>query len=152
MQLSTVLGAVALLATSAMASPIQAQDIAARAPHTAPTADVTEFHAVRNGTHILYSALVQVHADAPAAKFTHATAGRDVPDVSGMWDSSDPQLYLRFLRVPSASAGQDLLRLVLSDVHVTGSTINLAYFSPVDEWAGKGRVVYTGPSKFVLKD
>lgn len=50
MQLTTLLGAVALLATSAIASPL-----VTRAPaHNPATADVTDFHAVRNGTHILY--------------------------------------------------------------------------------------------------
>lgn len=51
MQLTTLLGAVALLASSAIASPL----VAARAPaHNPATADVSDFHAVRNGTHILY--------------------------------------------------------------------------------------------------
>lgn len=50
MQLSTLLGAIAVLATSAMASPLTT-----RAPaHNPTTADVTDFKAVRNGTHILY--------------------------------------------------------------------------------------------------
>ena len=68
-----------------------------------------------------------------------------------MWDSSDPQLYFRFQRVPSSTGGPDKLRFVLSDVHKTGSTINLDYFSPVDEWEGKFRTVYTGPSSFTLR-
>lgn len=171
MQLTTLLGAVALLATSAIASPL-----VTRAPaHNPATADVTDFHAVRNGTHILYyppppptqppfpsntqltpsltsyTATIQLPEDTPPAKFTHATLGYKVPELSSMWDSSDPALYFRFLRVPSSTGGEDRLRFVLSDVHKTGSTVNLDYFSPVAEWEGRGRVVYTGREKFVLK-
>jgi len=50
MQLPTLLGAFALLASTAMSSPIQ--DLAARGPHNPTTADVTDFKATRNGTHI----------------------------------------------------------------------------------------------------
>jgi len=68
-----------------------------------------------------------------------------------MWDSTDPQLYFRFMRAPSSTGGEDRLRFVLSDVHRTGSTVNLDYFSAVGEWEGRGRVVYTGVEKFVLR-
>ena len=151
MQLSTILGAVALLASSVMASPLQTREEKPVARHTTVAAEVTDFKATRNATHINYSANIRVHEEDEPAHFSHATPSTKVPELSSMWDSSDPQLYFRFLRVPSSTGGPDRLRFVLSDVHKTGSTINLDYFSPVEEWEGKYRTVYTGPSKFTLK-
>ncbi|GAB1314716.1 hypothetical protein MFIFM68171_04926 [Madurella fahalii] len=150
MQLSAFLGAVALLSSSALASPIQTSEheLVAR-QHTAVSATVTGFHATRNATHIDYAALIKVHPDHPAVLFTHTTRGAQVPEASDFWDSQDPALYFRFNRFLSAS-GEVSYRLVLSDVHVTGSTINLHYFSPAEEWKGQSKTVYTGPSKFTL--
>jgi len=143
MQLSTILGALALT-SSVLAGPI------ATPPHQALSATVSDFKAARNATHINYACTIKVHPDHAPATFTHATKGTSVPDQSLFWDSSDDQLYLRFQRVPSANA-PDSYRLVLSDVHVTGNTVNLAYFSPCSDWEGKWRTVYTGPEVFNME-
>ncbi|KAK5655876.1 hypothetical protein OQA88_5415 [Cercophora sp. LCS_1] len=149
MQLSSFLGAIALLSSSALASPVQTeQELVARQHYTA-NATVTGFHVLRNATHINYSASIQVHPEDDAVKFTLATNGTKVPETSGFWDSEDPKLYFRFNRVTLANNAVNY-RLLLSDAHKTGSVINLDYFSPADDWEGKYRTVYTGPAKFTL--
>ncbi|KAK0611231.1 hypothetical protein B0T14DRAFT_607366 [Immersiella caudata] len=148
--LGAVLGALALV-NSACASPIQTPEIVSRGEHVATSATVTNFRVSRNGTHVNYAATIQIHPDhGKALDYTHSTKGSEVPETSGFWDNTDPDLYFRFNRVPSATAGEQY-RLVLTDVHVTGHSINLAYLSPAKEWSGKGGRVYTGATAFKLE-
>ncbi|KAK0649118.1 hypothetical protein B0T16DRAFT_327174 [Cercophora newfieldiana] len=148
--LGALVGAIALLSSPASASPIQTTpDVAPRAAHIATSASVTSFKVLRNATHINYAATIEIHPDHKTLTYTHSTKGATVPETSGFWDSPDEALFFRFNRVPSATSGENY-RLVLTDVHVTGESINLAYLSPAKEWEGKYRTVYTGAAKFEL--
>jgi hypothetical protein len=82
--------------------------------------------------------------------YTHATKGAEIPETSNFWDSPDADLYFRFNRVPSAEYGE-AYRLVLTDSHVIGKSINLAYISPAKDWSGKYGRVYTGNAEFKLE-
>ncbi len=95
-----------------------------------------------------YAATITIIPDHPTLTFTHSTAGTTVPNTSGFWGSTDPNVQFRFNRIPIPAPGQ--YRLVLTDAHTPGQSYNLAYLSPVGDWAGAGATVYTGPSSFTL--
>ncbi|KAL0471825.1 hypothetical protein QR685DRAFT_596144 [Neurospora intermedia] len=107
----------------------------------ATSATVTGFSAIRNATHIKY--------------------------VSPPPFSSPLFLSLSFLipRAPSSppfphslppSSAVNQVRVLLSDTHVVGNTVNLDYLSPLfsSDWQGAGAggasAMYTGPASFTL--
>ena len=88
-----------------------------------------------------YSAQATILPSNIVVNFSHTTAGSTIPASSGAWTSSDPAVRLRF----TLTLGQ--YRILLSDTHVVGSTVNLDYFSPQSDWPGA--TSYTGPSSFI---
>ncbi|KAK3398457.1 hypothetical protein B0T20DRAFT_411165 [Sordaria brevicollis] len=132
---TTLSGLAALFASAAPAS----------AQH-ATSATVTGFSATRNATHINYRATINVLPENALATFTHSTPGTALPTNSGAWTSTDSKLILRFNVVSAVNQ----VRVLLSDTHVIGSTVNLDYLSPFSDWTGTESSVYTGPSAFTL--
>ncbi|KAK3484555.1 uncharacterized protein B0T23DRAFT_348360 [Neurospora hispaniola] len=133
---TTLAGLAALIASAA---PSLAQH--------ATSATVTGFSATRNATHINYRATINVNPENALATFTHSTPGTTLPTNSGAWTSTDPKLVLRFNVVSAVNQ----VRVLLSDTHVVGNTVNLNYFGPFSDWQGaSGASVYTGPASFTL--
>ena len=92
-----------------------------------------------------HTANVVLLPDNVAVSFTHTTSGSKVPANSGAWTSSNPSVVLRYNKATVLNA----YRIVITDARVIGSSVNLAYLSPLSDWPNDAG--YTGPSSFTAQ-
>ncbi|KAK0721327.1 hypothetical protein B0T21DRAFT_338044 [Apiosordaria backusii] len=122
------------------AAPAEA-NIVAKQAHGATSAQVNNFSVTCGASSCSYTARAVILPENVAVTFTHTTSGSTIPTNTGFFTSSDPAVYLRI----NKALGD--YRIVLSDAHVIGTSVNLARISPGSEWTASS---YSGPSSFTL--
>ncbi|KAK4202967.1 hypothetical protein QBC40DRAFT_319737 [Triangularia verruculosa] len=127
------------------ASPVAAPAPAAIEARHSTSARFSKFTATCGTTSCSYAATLTLIPENIVVNFSHTTAGSTIPANSGSWaSSSDPAVFLRWNKTPFNE-----YRIVVSDVHVVGTSVILDFFSPAADWVAQPNPTsYVGSQTF----
>ncbi|CAP59741.1 uncharacterized protein PODANS_1_175 [Podospora anserina S mat+] len=147
MKLTTLLttAPLALLTTLTTAAPAPAPAPAAIEARHSTSARFSKFTATCTSTSCSYAATLTLLPENITVNFSHTTSGSTIPANSGHWtSSSDPLVFLRWNKTPFNE-----YRIVVSDVHVVGTSVILDFFSPAADWVAQPNPTsYVGSQTF----